>query len=326
VPNLSIRPPLAPRPNVSKQTVEQYVTAWLDSATEQSPKTLERYRGLASRQVFPHLGGIPLQKLTPEDVKRWHGVLLKEVSARTVTHAHRVLGKVLATAAINGTVARNVTALVPVPKVEAVEMKVLEASEVKALLTGLEGHTLHPVAVVAAHTGMRRGEILGLQWGDIDLEGGKLTVKRSLEETRSGGLRLKPPKTKHSRRTIELHEDAVAVLRAHKVAAMRIRLACQAGALPPDAPVFTDARGRMLSPDNLSRDWRRVCERLNLPLCRFHDLRHTHVSLLLAAGEPIVSVSRRLGHNKVSTTLDIYGHAMTGADKAAAAVIGGLLK
>jgi integrase len=308
-------------PEPSRMTVCQYVGQWLDSATVQSPKTLQEYRGLAERHIYPHLGEIPLQKLAPEAIETWHGKLLGKIAPRTIGHAHRVLSKVLATAARNGTVARNVAALVPVPRVEDTEMKVLSPDEIPVLLDGLKGHPLHPIAVVALGTGMRRGEMLGLQWGDVDLDGATVRVQRSLEETRQG-LRVRPPKTKRSRRTIDIDASTVAVLRAHKVATMEYRLGCQAGAIPDDAPVFFNPKGGLLSPDNISRDWRRVCRRLKLPLVRFHDLRHTCASILLASGIPVLDVSRRLGHAKVSTTLDVYGHLMPGADKKAAEAIG----
>jgi integrase len=172
---------------------------------------------------------------------------------------------------------------------------------------------------------MRRGEICGLQWQDLDLDRAVLRVERSLEETKAG-LRRKPPKTKRGRRNISLPADTVVLLRAHKVKQMEWRLAIGAGALQPDAPVFATIEGGLMSPDNLSRDWRRVVLAKNLPRVPFHAVRHTHVSLLLAAGVDIIAVSRRLGHSKASITLDVYGHLVGGADEAAAAAIGKVLK
>ena len=172
---------------------------------------------------------------------------------------------------------------------------------------------------------MRRGELLGLQWGDVDLDGAKLRVERSVEETRAG-LRLKSPKTKRGRRSITLPATTVAMLRAHRVQLLELRFALGLGNIVAETLVFSTIEGGLLSPDNLSRDWRRVCGAKKLPRVPFHALRHTHASLLIAGGEDILTISRRLGHSKASVTLDTYGHLMKGTDAAAALAIEKVLK
>jgi integrase len=171
---------------------------------------------------------------------------------------------------------------------------------------------------------MRRGELLGLQWGDIDLDAATVRIERSIEETKAG-LRIKPPKTKRGRRNITLAPDAVAILREHRVALLELRLKLGLGTIKPDTWVFSTLSGELLSPDNLSRDWRRVSAAKNLPRVSFHGLRHTHVSVLIRAGVDILTISRRLGHFKPSVTLDTYGHLIEGTDAAAAQAIAGLL-
>jgi integrase len=148
------------------------------------------------------------------------------------------------------------------------------------VLTKLEGHTLFPIVAVALGTGLRRGELLGLQWGDIDLDAATLRVERSVEETKVG-LRLKAPKTRRGRRNIKLPADAVAVLRDHKVQQLDIRLALGMG--KPDATtlVFSDVEGELLKPHTISRAWRRVVASKKLPAVTFHALRHTHASMLI---------------------------------------------
>jgi integrase len=195
------------------------------------------------------------------------------------------------------------------------------------VLSQLQGSTLWPIVSLALATGLRRGELCGLQWGDVDLDNkpAVLRVERSVEETRAG-LRLKSPKTKRGRRNLTLPPEAVALLRAHKVEQMQLRLVLGQGAIKPDTFVFSNVDGGMLSPDNLSRDWRRVCNSKKLPRVPFHALRHTHASMLIAAKVDILTISRRLGHSKAAMTLDVYGHLMTGADQAAADAIAGLLK
>jgi integrase len=195
------------------------------------------------------------------------------LSPRTVGHAHRLLHKVIERAVKHNTIGRNVIALVKPPTVEEGEVEVLEPDQVKAILESLQDHSLHPIAVLALATGMRRGELLGLQWQDIDLDAATVRVERSLEETRAG-LRLKPPKTKRGRRrSIKLPSDAVAVLRAHRVEQRQLRLQLGLGKIEPETFVFSTIEGKALSPDNLSRDWRRVCASKGLPRVSFHSLR-----------------------------------------------------
>jgi integrase len=231
---------------------------------------------------------------------------------------------VLQCAEKNGTVARNVATVHAPPKVEEREIEILPADQIADALAKLEGHALHPIAAMALATGMRRGELLGLQWQDLDLETATLRVERSIEETKAG-LRIKPPKTKRGRRNITLPSDAVTMLRAHKVALLELRLKLGLGTIKPDTWVFSTVNGGLLSPDNLSRDWRRVSAAKRLPRVSFHALRHTHVSVLIRAGVDILTISRRLGHYKPSVTLDTYGHLIEGTDAAAAEAIAGVL-
>jgi integrase len=150
-------------------------------------------------------------------------------------------------------------------------------------------------------------------------------VERSLEETKAG-LRLKPPKTKRGRRNITLPPEAVAMLRAHKVKLLELRLVLGLGKITPDTLVFSSIEGALLSPHAISRSWRLFLIGKKLPRVPFHALRHTHVSVLIRAGVDILTISRRLGHSKASVTLDVYGHLIGGADAAAAKAIEGVLK
>ena len=152
-------------PEPSRLTVKECIMAWLDGAHGLSPKTAERYRQLAEKQIYPHLGAIMLQKLKPIKVQEWHGVLLKSggkdgnpLSAQTVTHAHRVLHRALARGVENETLARNVASIISPPKVEKEEIEILNDEEVAAALHKLQGHDLYSIASTALATGMRRSE------------------------------------------------------------------------------------------------------------------------------------------------------------------------
>ena len=181
-------------PDPTKQTVGQYVGAWLDHALGLSLKTLERYRELAARQIFPHLGELKLQQLKPEHVGQWHKTLIAGgLSARTVGHAHRVLSLALKRAVENGTVTRNVAAIRRPPAAQETEIEILTPDQIAAVLEALKGHTLHAIASLALATGLRRGELLALEWANVDLDRAVLRVEHSLEETRAG-LRIKEPR------------------------------------------------------------------------------------------------------------------------------------
>jgi integrase len=193
------------------------------------------------------------------------------------------------------------------------------------VLESLKGHALFPVVSLALATGMRRGELLALTWGDIDLDGATLRVERSLEETRAG-LRMKCPKTKRGRRNITLPTDTVTMLRAHKVQQMELRLVLGMGAITPDTLVFSTIEGEPLRPRNLSKAWWRARSALKLPTVSFHAFRHSHASMLIRAGVDVLTVIRRLGHAQASMTLDRYSHLFEGADAAAAKAIEGVLK
>jgi integrase len=314
-------------PDPSSATVSEYFRQWLDGTHEQSPKTLERYGELIERQIIPHLGAHKIQKLAPEHVQRWHGSLIAEgLSPRTIGHAHRVLRLGLQNAVKNRTLARNVATVHAPPKVEEGELEILSSDQITDVILKLEGRTLCPIVTLALATGMRRGELLALQWGDIDLDGGTLRVERAVEETKTHGLRIKPPKTKRGRRNITLPSEAVTLLRAHKVKQMELRLALGMGKVESSTLVFSNVEGKLIRPRNLSKAWSRERNALKLPSVSFHAFRHSHVSMLIRAGVDILTISRRLGHANASITLNVYGHMIEGADAAAAKAIEGVLK
>jgi integrase len=305
-------------------TVGEYVLQYLSTTLTQSPKTLERYGELAERQVIPHLGHLPLSKLRPEHVEQWHAALLAGgLAPLTVRHAHSVLKLVLGRAVENGSLARNVATLRKPPAMDVKEIEILTPEQITTVLDALLGHSLHPIVSLALATGMRRGELLALEWGDIDLDRAVLRVERSLEETKAG-LRVKPPKTKRGRRNIGLAADAVTMLREHRKAQIELRLALGQGGQP--VLVFSTIEGGHLSPNGLSRSWRQTCRVRKLPRVPFHALRHTHASTLIRAGVDVLTISRRLGHSNAAMTLDVYGHLIEGSDAAAAKAIEGILK
>jgi integrase len=242
------------------------------------------------------------------------------LSPQTIKNAHRVLNCALSRAVALEIVARNVCNVVRAPKIEAKEIAILSPDEMPELLRRLEGHRLHSLVSLAISTGARRGELLALQWDDIDLQRATMRVERSLGET-ARELYVKSTKTTHGRRRIGLDDDIVAILQQHRRRQNEERLALGLGAARGKDLVFANAKGEPLSPDTVSRDFWRLRKALGLPETSLRGLRHTHASVCLAARVDTVTTSRRLGHSRPSTTMDLYGHLFGNPDGAAVTAI-----
>jgi integrase len=303
----------------SKETVAQFVERWLaDWATgNTSPKTLERYGQLLRLHVARLMGATPIQKVNASTLQSMYATLIREgLAPRTTLHVHRVVHRMLRHAAQWGVVHSNAASLVDAPTVTATEIDILTSPQVKHMLVGFKVTPLYAFTTLALGTGMRRGELLALRWQDINLDGAVLQVERSLEQTKAGGLRFKPPKTKYGRRSIPLPATTVAELRAHRRVAQELRLALGGGKLPDDALVFPEADGSPRSPNAATKAWKKAAEGLGLTVS-LHALRHTHASILIASGLDVLTISRRLGHGSPAITLTVYGHLFRQDDRAA---------
>jgi integrase len=221
-------------------------------------------------------------------------------------------------------IGRNVASVVSPPRIGRVEIEILTAEQINAVLARLADHSLLPIVSMALGTGMRRGELCGLAWGAVELDKALVRVDRSMEQTRAG-LRFKSPKTASGRRVVSLPQGTVAMLREHRVRQMELRLKLGAGKLGDDDLVFAKADGSPYKPDDLSRDWGMVGRRWGLPRVPFHAMRHTHASALIAAGLDVVSVSKRLGHATPTITLNVYSHLFATTDTRAADAIDTIL-
>lgn len=314
----------------SKETLSAFADRWdHDWASHNvSLKTAERYRQLIANQIKPHLGAMPVQKIKPVHLNAFYAKLLQSggieggpLAALTVGHVHRLLRRIFGHAAQWDVIAQNPAALVHPPRVAQSEIEIIREDEIKIVLSALRGRNLplYTIATVALATGMRRGELLALRWKDVDFGDSKLRVEQSLEQTKAG-LRFKAPKTKHGRRAITIPAAVVAELRAHWKASQEQRLALGLGRSAPDDLVFTMWDGSPRKPNALTNDWLRATMAIGRRIS-LHALRHTHASSLIAAGIDILTISRRLGHAKPSTTLGVYGHIYGNTDDKAAQAV-----
>ena len=202
-------------------------------------------------------------------------------------------------------------------------MKVWSPDELGRFLTEIDGEPHAPMLRLAALSGLRRGELCGLRWPVLDLDGDRLTVSRTLLAVR-GRLVESEPKTPRSRRIVDLDPATVAILRDHRRRQLEERLAVGSGYMD-DGYVFARPDGRPWNPELISRVFDRLAARTGLPRIRLHDLRHTHTTHLLAAGVNVRIVSQRLGHASVAFTLDIYGHVLPGQQASAAEAVAALV-
>jgi integrase len=301
------------------QFLDRFERDWIVVHT--SARSAERYRD-ALVHVRRELGERPLQKLRPADLAALYATLSRSgMAPNGVRMVHRVLHRALGQAKTWGVVRDNVTEVIKPPPAPDQEREILQPDRARELLEKLRGHPLYMLASLALATGARRNELLALRWQDVDLDAGRLRIETALEQTRGHGVRVKAPKTRKGRRTISLPAHTVANLRAHWRAQQEQRLALGIGKSPADSPVLATFDGRLPSPEAITKAWSRAIAAIGMPDAGLHSLRHTHVSMLLASGMDILTISRRIGHASVKVTLDTYGHLIHGTDDRAAQIM-----
>lgn len=313
----------------SRQTTGEYLRGWLAyrARPNVAASTFDRYEAIVRCQLIPALGHIRLTRLQASDVRAHYAQAVEAgrvdgkggLSPTTVLQHHRVLREALKHAVEDGLIAINPTDRVRGPQKRRREMPVLNQKETTRLLELADGTSLYVPIVLGASAGLRRGEVLGLRWRDVDLDAGTLAVTQSLETT-SQGLQFKAPKTAKSRRLVPLPAFATAALREHRTHQAEARLRLGAAYNATDL-VCSRADGGPWSPDSFSPRFAAFLARTDLPRIRFHDLRHSHATLLLKHGVHPKIVSERLGHSTVGLTLDTYSHVLPGLQAEAIAFV-----
>jgi integrase len=314
----------------TKMTLAAYLHHWLAADIDRrvAARTAARHRGIIEKNIIPRLGHVPMRKLTAVHVEAFEGELQREgwvkrrrqpkkvedaepaqaekrgLSAQTVQHVHRTLSQALSHAVRLGVLLKNPAAQVKPPRPERREIKILGKDEIGAVLRAAQGTPLYLPVLVAVTTGLRRGELLGLRWSDLDLKAGTLTVNQSLERIK-GKVTFKAPKTKTSRRSITLPAVTVQALQEYRAAQAGERLKLGLGR-DPRGLVFTRADGEPLDADSMTKAFGRLVVAADVTRITLHGLRHTHISHLLMGGVHVKVVSERAGHANVNITLSVY--------------------
>ncbi|MBF6613856.1 MAG: site-specific integrase, partial [Chloroflexi bacterium] len=301
------------------QTLGQFLATWLEDSVRPTvrPKTYDSYAQVVRLYIEPELGRVQLGKLTPQQIQHLLNKLLKMgLAPRTVRYCHAILKMALGRAYKWSLVPRNVAQLVDAPRSLRYEMRSLTPEEARVFLTTVRGDRLEALYSVAIALGLRQGEALGLRWEDVDMDKCTLRVRYALQRI-DGKPQLVEPKTQKSRRTIFMPQVTVNALRTHRIRQLEERLA--AGERWKESGlVFTSTIGTPLDPRNAFRSFQDALQRAGLPHIRFHDLRHTCASLLLAQGVHPRVVMEALGHSQISLTMDTYSHVIPALQKEAA--------
>jgi integrase len=295
----------------SRQTVAQMMNYWLDTYARHNcrPKTVYDYTCLIRTHIIPTLGAIQVQKLTPDTLQAFYSEKLAAgCGPRTVEMCHQRLSTALKQAVRLGLVSRNVCDLVTPPRVAAREMATWDGDQARRFLAVAEQSAYGPIWLVALATGLRRGELLGLRWRDVDLDRRTLSIRQTVGLVGTTVV-AGQPKTRSGRRTIPVPADVIEALREHRRRQNERRLALGSIWQHHDL-AFAATNGNSINPNNLRRDHTRLVTLAGVPRIRIHGVRHTHATLALQQGANIKAVSQRLGHARTSITMDVYAHVL----------------
>jgi len=315
-------------------TIGEWLDKWLTGYKKGQikPSTYDSYETLINAHIKPALGNVPMAKLQAHMLQTFYNEKLEKgrtdgkggLSTRVVRYLHVIIRQALQQAVKEGLLPRNVADATSPPTVKNKEMRPLTEEELLKFFEVARDDRLFAAYVLAATTGLRRGELLGLCWDCVDLENGVITVQRQLLVLKNGLSLEETTKSKSGRRSVVLPDDTIRELKAHKKRQAQEKLLL-GEAYQNNGLVFCKEDGTPLDPREFTKRFQRHLEKAGLPKVRLHDLRHTHASLLLARGVHPKVVQERLGHSSITMTLDLYSHLTPGLQEAAATTLNGLL-
>jgi len=302
-------------------STQDYLGGWLAHARcRVRARTYQGYEGLIRLYALPSIGELPLEDVRPLHLQSLYASLMNDrvppISAGTVLNLHLVLTQAFGQAVRWGLLDRSPVTGAQPPRPRRPEPAVVDAELATRILAAARGQAIELPVAIAIATGMRRGEILGLRWRDLDEDLSVAHVRRTLQSTKAGAV-FEDPKTRRSRRAVALPRFLHPYLSHQREDQDRRR--AELGERWQETDLVVDAGdGAAVSPVNLSSVWPRFLRRAGLPHVRFHDLRHGHATLMLMRGVHPKVVSERLGHSSIGITLDTYSHVLPGMQAEAA--------
>lgn len=310
-------------------TVESFFLEWLEyKRTRVRFGTYVNYEKNMKKHIIPHLGRHHLDKLNPQHLQRLYTKLQDTdgggLRSSSVNEMHTLISTVLKQAVKWGIIHRNVASLVDPPTRDHRSMVTWSVDEIQRFLEASRDSKYYPVYLLAITTGMRRGEILGLHWPELDIPSGRLQVTQTLGYYKNIPT-LGPPKSAQGKRPITFPSVVSDALIKHRTSQLETRM-MMGTAYKEQGYVFARSDGTPFHVDGLRYDWKRLMQEVDIPTIRFHDLRHTHATLLLEQGVHPKVVQERLGHASIKMTMDIYSHVMPGMQEKVADDFGALLK
>lgn len=305
-----------------KDAAEQW---YREHAAEVSMSTARIYRSILDNNIYPYLGNLEIQSVHPLDIQRFYTTLRKKGYADGhILLIHKTLHMIFQAAIQKKWIRTNIIELVSLRDRKTYQPTIYDESELRKLLSCIKNSLIETPVILALYTGMRKGEILGLQWSDIDFEGKTIHVSRALKKEGNKVI-LGTLKTESSNRILTVSGALLAYLAKCR------EKQTEAAQNNPQKVMLTDyvccnSKGKPFHPNTISSQFRNMLNQNDLRPIRFHDLRHMHATMLLKMGVPVKVVSARLGHTKIQTTMDIYVHADREMDEDAAEQISGYLR
>lgn len=331
---------MQPQKKDAKLTLQDWMYKWMELYKKNVLKRTSYESYLDNIRVHisgTKIGKTELKKLTTDMLQEFYNEKIngsdtvKKLSRRTVEYIHTIIGSALEQAYRNEIIKVNYNNFTVLPKKEETEIVPLSLEELQKVLKYAEGTDMYSLLVLEVFTGMRKGEILGLQWKNIDFVEKVVHVRKNLcrvkgqEGERRTEFVLMDPKTKKSIRTIPLNDEVIRILKKHRAKQNEHKL--RLGNVYQDHDlVFARADGTFEDPREILRRFHKVLERAGVRKCRFHDLRHTFASLLLNEGESMKTVQELLGHSSITTSMDIYSHLSDETKKKSIEVLGKVIK